>query len=335
MSSEFDRIVQKLRDARSLLCLTHARPDGDGLGAMVALTQAARDVGKTALSLIEQPAPWRYQFLFEELGEGSVSFVDALDSQAAQADLIVVLDTCSREQLGEIVPKLEALRSKIVLIDHHRTSDDIGVVRWLDESAAAVGVMTLELLEALGWPLGRLAVRALATAVVSDTGWLRFSNTDGRCLRAMARLVEKGAAVDDLYRRIYQSDRPQRLRLLQRVLASLELYCEERLAVMVLRKADFAETGACPDETENLINEAFRLGCVEAAVLLVENPAPAGPEAECIRVSLRSRQVVDVSEIAAKFGGGGHARAAGLRQCADLDDLKTRLIAAVASALPA
>lgn len=332
---EFDEIVAKLRGANSLLCLTHVHPDGDGLGAMAALTQAARAVGKTALPMVVDWVPWRYTFLFKELGAESLSFTDAFDAMAAQADQIVILDTCSNAQLGDLAPRLEALRYKTLVIDHHITHDDIGQVRWIDTTAAAAGVMMLELLEALDWPIDDLSAQALATAIVSDTGWLRFSNTDGRCLRAVAQLVEKGVATDELYQRIYQSDRPERLRLLQRVLGSLELHGEGQLAVMAIRKNDFADTGARPDETENLINEAMRLASVDVAILLTETPQETGPDADRIRVSLRSRRRVDVAQLARQFGGGGHARAAGLRDNGDLDSLKTRLVTVAIQALQA
>jgi phosphoesterase RecJ-like protein len=95
---------------------------------------------------------------------------------------------------------------------------------------------------------------------------------------------------------------------------------------MMLRHGDFHETGATPDETENLINEALRLETVEAVMLLVEND-------DAVRVSLRSRSVVDVAALARQFGGGGHARAAGLRAAEPIDALRDRLVAAVEEAL--
>jgi phosphoesterase RecJ-like protein len=327
-----NEIAESLRTAKSLLLLTHVHPDGDGLGAMIALARAARAAGKTAQPMIDQWVPWRYTFLFRELGEESYCYTDAFDAAAAKADTIVVLDTCSHSQLGDLAEKLKPLRDKTVVIDHHATNDDIAAVQWIDTSAAAVGVMTLELLDALDWPMDDLSNLSLATAIVSDTGWLRFSNTDSRCLQAMARLVERGVKTDELYRRIYECDRPERLRLLQRILASLELHCDGKLAVMAIRRKDFAETGARPDETENFVNEAMRLADVEVAILLTEPPADA-PNAETIRVSLRSREKVDVATLAKQFGGGGHARAAGLREDTDLDDLKSRLIQVATKAL--
>ena len=221
---------------------------------------------------------------------------------------------------------LRERRDKIVVVDHHATRDDVSDDAWVDVSAAAAGVMAGELIEALGWPVDPPTAEALATAVLTDTGWLRFSNTDGRCLRQVARWVDSGVRPDALYRRIYQNDRPRRLALLARMLDGMELRADDRLAVMTIRRADFEATGAKTYETENLINEALRIATVEMAVLLVEHP-------EVVRVSLRSREAIDVSEIASRFGGGGHARAAGLRLEEDIDALKARIVETCEKAL--
>ena len=309
--------------ARTLLLVTHARPDGDGLGSMAALASAAEAAGKTVRLFIPDTPPPRYDYLFEHPPTVGARHFAAL---AESCDLIVVIDTCALAQLDGIEEQIQALKDKVVVIDHHATADDIGSDRWLDTSACASGVMVAELMAALGWPLRPLAAEALMTAITTDTGWLRFANTDGRCLRAVAALVDAGVRPDTLYKRIYQADRPQRLALIARALASLELHCNGRLAVMTIRQGDFDATGARPDETENIVNESLRLATVDTAVLLVENT-------HCLRVSLRSRDDVDVSAVARRFGGGGHRRAAGLRAAGDIDQLKDRLVAACAEKL--
>lgn len=316
-------VADAIAQARSLVLLTHARSDGDALGSIIALARAARNAGRHATLVATDPLPDTCADLtagthFEPAAE--------FPRLAQQADLIVLVDTCSYSQLDTLAQPLRDCTDKVVVLDHHATHDPIGRCRWIDPSAAAAGVMTLELLDTLGWPLDPPAARALAWAIVCDTGWMRFSNADGRCLRAMARLLDAGVKPDELYKTIFQTDRPERLRLLARVLGTLETSCGGRLAVMTCRKGDFAATGAAPAETENFVNEPLRIGAVEASVLLVEN-------GDVIRVSLRSRGAVDVAAVAKAFGGGGHVRAAGLRQSGDLDELKSKLIAVFAQQL--
>ena len=318
-------VLQRLGQAGKLLAVSHARPDGDGLGSIAALAASARATGKTAHALTPDGPPLRYDFLFPDQ---PCATAEQFETLADSCDLIVVADTCAFAQLDSLEEALRARREKVVVIDHHATSDDVAAAQWIDTSAAATGVMVQEVIEALAWPIDTFVATALLTAITTDTGWLKFANTDARCLRAAAKLLETPIRTDKLYRRLYQTDRPERLRLMQRMLETLELHCDGQLAVMTIRRGDFEITGARADETENLVNEALRLGSVEAAVILIEN-------ADCIRASLRSRDSVNVAEIASRFGGGGHRRSAGLRAKEDIDTLKGQLTTACAEAIEA
>ncbi len=326
---DFQSVVACLREAQTILVLTHARPDGDGLGSMSAMAAAGRAAGKTVYMLVPDTArrsdsqsqsavPPRYEFLFED---GMPAGTSEFEKLADKSDLVVVVDTCAFAQLDGLEQALRARREKVAVIDHHATAGDVGSIQWIDSSAAAAGVMVGEILEDLGWPVDAGAAEALFAAVASDTGWFRFSNTDPRALRAAAGWLERGAQVDMIYARIFQYDRPERLHLMERMLAGLELYCHEQLAVMTIRKSDFERTGARADETENLINEALRLKTVKVAVLLVE-------QSDCVRVSFRSRSGIDVAALAGRFGGGGHARASGMRTTDDLDAVKKQIVTA-------
>ncbi len=322
-SEAFVEVTDSLRRAREVLLVTHARPDGDGLGSMRALALAAGSAEKTVHLFVPDKIPTRLEFLLS--GSECVA-VGQFEALADRADLIVVLDTCAKEQLDAAAEGIARRRDKVAVIDHHATGDDLGGAAWIDPSAAATGVMVGELIDALGWPLKKEIAEALMAAIVTDTGWLRFANTDGRCLRAVARWTDAGVRPDVLYRRIHQNDRPERLRLLVRVLESMEFYFAGCLAVMTLRQADFVETGAHTNETENMVNEALRIATVESAILLVQN-------GDCVRVNLRSRDRVNVARLAGRFGGGGHRRAAGLRSTEDIETLKERLVEACGQAL--
>lgn len=317
------RIASRLESAASLLIVTHDRPDGDALGSAAALLRGAISAGKDAWFLSADPAPRRYQFLLDGLPVADAGRLVAL---TGRADLIVILDTCSLSQLEGIAAGLAGARDKTVVIDHHTGPEDLAEVQWIDPSAAAAGVMVGELIERLSWPIAPAMAEALAAAILTDTGWLRFSNTDPRSLTMVAKLVEAGARPDELYRRIYQNDRPQRLALKARALASVELHCDSRLAVMTLLADDFAATGATGDETEDLVNEAMNVAGVEAAVMIVQ-------QGDQVRASLRSKSQLNVAQIAQGFGGGGHAKAAGCRRKGDPGAFKNELIDACSRAL--
>lgn len=309
-------VKDRITSATSLVCCSHARPDGDALGSMIALARSARSAGRSAMICLYDPPPARYAFLLEQ---EDVLPLDQLNDQATRADLLVVMDTCSESQLEPALPALREHSEDVIVIDHHQTFDGIGSARWIDTTAAATGVLVQELLESLGWWIDPLTADALATATLTDTGWLRFENTDSRALRSVGRLVDAGARLDRLYQRIYRGDRRERLLLEARALGGLELHSGGRVGVLTLHERDFRESGAHPEETENLVNQALRVTGVEVAVLLVEQEGT-------IRVSLRSQDHVDVSAIAARFGGGGHVRAAGFRSQASLESVSQALL---------
>jgi len=323
LDKDFLAVADRLAAAGSIVVVSHVRPDGDALGSAVALARAATAAGKSATVIVPADPPWRYAFLLDGVPTAAPG---GLAELASSADCLAVVDTSSFRQLEDVQEPLRRWRDKVVVIDHHLTGDDVGAVPWTDPSAAAAGVMLSELISQLGWPIDARSAEALTAAILTDTGWLKFANTDARALETVARLVAGGASLNELYRRLFQTDRRQRLALKARALGSLELHCRSRLAVMSLRRADFTETGADQAETDGLVNEAMNLASVEIAVMLVETP-------ETVRASLRSKLDVDVARIAGLFGGGGHARAAGCSRAGTMADFSKELIAACAGQL--
>jgi phosphoesterase RecJ-like protein len=312
--NDFAAVADALAAAGRLVVTTHVRMDADAIGSAAAVCRWARSAGRSCSPVMLDDVPRRCAYLLEGLDPVGP---DRMAELAEAADLVVVVDTCSFGQLAPAEQVLRRLREKVAVVDHHATADDVGRLIWRDTSASAAALMVAELLERLDGPPDGPTAEALVTGILSDTGWLRHSNTDGRTLRRVADLLERGVEPDVVYRRIYQSDRPQRVFLLSRALDSLQLHAADRLAVMTLPEEDFRATGAGRDETEDFINEAMRIATVEVAAILVEQADGQ------VRVSLRSRGGVDVSQLAQARGGGGHVRAAGftagggLRQAAE------------------
>ena len=317
-------IQTRLADASTMLFVTHRSPDADGLGSMVALAQWAKSAGKQATFFVPDKIGDTIKFI---LGDHPVvTQPSQLDSLAKQASLIVVFDACSESQLEHAMPALRTHREKVVVIDHHTTNDHLSDTQWIDSTAAATGVLIYEVLAEMGYSLSPVARDALATAILLDTGWLRFSNTDGRTMRVMAALLDLGLETDVLYQRLFQQDRVEKLLLLRTLLDGMTLHADGRLAVLSLTKADFEKTGARGDETEGLINEALRVGTIDVVAMFVQ-------QSDTIRASLRSRADVDVAAIAGQFGGGGHARAAGLRSTEPLDTFRQNVVTALLAAM--
>jgi phosphoesterase RecJ-like protein len=319
-----------LEQCRMPLVITHRRPDGDALGAQVAMALALRRRGLQPQVVLFEPFPPRYALLASAVKW--CLWEETRDVLGTECDAVVILDTCSVSQLEPIAEYL-GRAPRTLVIDHHATRDAIGTrdgdLRVFDETAAATCLIITEWVRASGLIIDEQMATALFVGLATDTGWFRFSNTDVRALRAATELMEVGANPNKIHWAIYQQEPPAKLRLIARMLESLELHVEGKLAIMTLRPADFEAVGADHTMTEDLVQEATRLGCVEAVVLFTE-----GPDGE-IRVNFRSKQRLDVSSLATRFGGGGHARAAGARLRGQWDYVVPRVIAEVVAAVQA
>lgn len=300
-----------LAQRRRPMLVSHRRPDGDAIGALSVLEQALRRRGMQAQPVLFEPFPQRYALLRDASHWRLWDELTPVDG--AGFDALVILDTCSFSQLEPIRDFLSSAPPTLV-IDHHATTDAIGLrsgdLRIIDPAASATCLMLSEWLLSAG-TIDAAAATALLTGIGTDCGWFRFSNTDARTLRAAARLAESGADVHSVYSAIYQQDSLPKLKLIARVLDSLELHAGGLLAVMTLRQADFDATGADRGMTEDLVNEAGRLGGPEAIILFTQEPDGS------VRINFRSKRGLDVAALAQKFGGGGHHRAAGARMQGD------------------
>jgi len=315
---DFQKAIELINKNQRILLTTHRRPDGDACGCIAALSEALRNLGKDVDVLFLSPIPQWYQFLFSDkpmvLGE-TITAEQLADGQIFRPQLIIICDTNSRNQLEGGIEFIEKSGAKILTIDHHVTSDNLGDVDVVDTTAAAAGIIVFELIEQAGWNVTEKIAGALFAAVATDTGWFQFANTDARTHRACAELIEKGASPTKLYKRLYQNFSQARFSLMRVMLDNMTLHFEGRYAEQFLRKTDFEETGAIYSDTENFIDECRRINSVEAAALFVELPDGR------INVSLRSGSGIDVSEIAQKYGGGGHKQAAGVRIKGSVNDV--------------
>lgn len=318
---EFDAVNGWIgRHARPAL-ISHVRPDGDAIGSLAAMSLSLARRGLSPSPVLFDAFPERYAALRDSVRW--LAWEDVRDVLPRECDCVIVLDTCSLSQL-EPAMKFLASAPETLVIDHHATRDALatrpGDLRCFDESASATCLIVAEWLQYVGAQLDAPLAQALLTGIGTDCGWFRHSNTDVRTLEAAARLAAAGADLNALYRSIYERESVQKLRLVARLLGSIELLADGKLAVMRLRQADFDATGADRSMTEDLVNEGGRLAGVEMTLLLTEEDDGR------IRANLRSKQHCDVSVFAARYGGGGHTRAAGARLHGAWDRVVPRLI---------
>jgi len=304
----YQQATALIESSHSILVTTHTRPDGDACGCVAAITDVLRRTGRKVQPLLLSPLPQWYAFVFTEkvpvLGK-DLQPEDLTRGTFADVDLVIIADTGSYSQLTGLENYLKQSGKPVLVIDHHITSDKLGRVEITDATAGAAGLILYEFLKYARWPITPTAAQALFVAIATDTGWFQLSNTDSRVYRSCAELVDLGVQPTKLYKQLYQNFPYERFKLMARMLNTLELHLDGRYASQHILRKDFAETGAAFEDTENLINECQRIGSVKVAALFIEQKDGR------VRCSLRSRGEVDVSELAAKFGGGGHRMASG------------------------
>jgi len=294
----------RLRQARTVLTVCHENPEADALGSALAHLLIVEALGGRGTAVCVDPVPPMYAFMpaierFRQAPEPDLAY-----------DLIVVGDCGELERIGPLLTDHAELfgRVPILDIDHHRSNRGFGVIDWIDPGAAATCEMTTLLAARLGVPLdaadGALAA-SLVAGLVIDTANFQHPNTTPRTLRVGAELVAAGAPLYETARALYRTKPNRQLRLFGRVLARLEASLDGRLVWSSLEAADLAAEGATQADAEGLSDLLSQSAGAELVILFKESGAET-------RLSLRTREGgLDATSLAAQWGGGGHARAAG------------------------
>lgn len=299
-----DIVVERLRTARRVLAVGHENPDADTLGATLAVVRLVEAHGGTGDAVMsDTPAPL-YDFM-----AGTERVRNDPDPDA-DYDLAVISDCGSLARVGEVGVRHAELLERLprLVIDHHASNDGAGDADWIDPAAAATCEMVTLLAVRLGVALdiddGAMAT-ALMSGIVMDTATFAHPNATPRTLAVSAALVEAGAPLSDISRRLYRTKPDTQLRLFGRVLDRLESSDGGRIIWSTLTDADLAATGTQSSHSEGIIDLLAQAENAEVAILFKEDPRGT-------RLSVRTRPGgVDATVLTGRFGGGGHARAAG------------------------
>lgn len=326
--SDFAKALDLVETSKKILITSHVRPDGDSCGSVKAMTLALNSMDKEVWPLFLSPVSQWYQFLFEApisvLGD-NVQLDDLRNGQNGwdEFDLVIIIDTNSYVQLpvfDEWLKEYKNRGGKVLVLDHHVTSDNLGDAELVNTEAAAAAEVVFDFIAYSGTKITPEMAKAMFVSLASDTGWFRFGNKDGRVYRRAAGLIDLGADPAKLYQKLHQNFLLPKVKLLAKVLEGLELYLDDKVAVKVVRQSDFQETGSNGRDTEGIIEEGQKIGSVRAAAMFVEQPDGR------FKCSLRSKGEVNVRKIAQKYGGGGHDFAAGVIFDVPLDEAKNIVI---------
>jgi bifunctional oligoribonuclease and PAP phosphatase NrnA len=339
-SATSEQIAEFIKRQSSLVILTHAKPDGDALGSALTVARAAAHAGVPSECWFLGPFPsWTEHFAsttpIRKLSPDNV--ILPTSGPFADPSGVVVVDTGAWQQLRPLDAWLRPRADRAAIIDHHLQGDaDAARLRLITPRAASCTEALAPVVDALLATQGQHIPLDVATAMylglATDTGWLRFSNTTAATLRLAARLIESGVDHPAIYQAVEQQQVITRPRLLGLALSSLETFHAGRVAVMSVRDADLRALGAVGEDTGGFAEPVMAVSQVQVVVSLTEMPIQADG-LPLTKASLRSKPgpgAIDVAAIAHSLGGGGHARAAGIKLRQPLDAAKATIVAALA-----
>ncbi|MGD0259922.1 MAG: bifunctional oligoribonuclease/PAP phosphatase NrnA [Verrucomicrobiota bacterium] len=315
-----DRIIEAIRESRTICVAGHIRPDGDCVGSQLGLTLALRNEGKKVACWNEDPIPEKYEFLDRD---GIIQ----KPRKGIRFDCVVATDAATFERLGS-VGRCIANRKLLINIDHHESNTRFADLNWVSAREPSTGELIFRLLKTAKWPITKRIADSLFTAVSTDTGSFQYPSTRPGTYHVAGELVRRGADLAKICSEVYQSYPLSRARLLRHIYSHFRLTHQDQIAYFWLKKADFARTGADSSDSEGLIDHIRAIAPVVVACVFEEL------EPELTRISLRSKsEKVNVNAIAALFGGGGHPAAAGARIAGSPLSVQRKVIAAVKKAL--
>ena len=294
-------VARVLVASKSVYMTVHQRPDGDALGAQLSMALTLGKMGIKIYMANEDPVPEKYRYM--PLSKRIISHNPAaLKRLPAKFDTALVIECASLKRAGATGAIAKRARN-IINLDHHLGNTNYGTYNLVDTSAPAVVLLADALREVMGAPLTRDVAVNLYTGIYTETGGFRYSNTTPEVLRFASRLIEAGVDPRWIGEQVYEKAPLRHHKLLSRALESL--YIRDGVSWMTITCRDIAATKARDEDMEDFIEHARSLKGIQVAVFMRETSKGE------IRTSFRSKAGLPVNRVAEKFGGGGHAYAAG------------------------
>lgn len=319
--ADVEAVAEALLRDDDWLIVTHERPDGDAIGSALAVSLLLEKIGKRWTFMVETPLPARFDYL-EHYSKATV----VSDEYAGRFQHVVAVD-CADAARYAALQFVVAEGATVVNVDHHRTNPRFGVANAVDADAAATCEILFHLAKALQVPLSEPLSAALYTGILTDTAGFVQPNTTPEVYQIAAELLMSGVRPYDIAEPALEARSAEQMHLLQMALSNLTVSEDGRYAALYVTRGMIEGAGAEEDDVEGLVGFARSIDTVEVGILFRETPL------QQVKVSLRSKRRVDVSEVAQRFGGGGHIRAAGCTLETTLEDAMEKIFTAVERAL--
>ncbi len=313
-SALFAEAISKLNDL-PVLVLGHRRPDGDCIGSQVALTRVLLELGKDARAVNQDPIPRTLQ---KFLGDTPFYFPDQIGSGNYQ---VITVDCADQQRVGD---DLNNRFPEVAMnIDHHVSNTKYGMQNFILSDASATGEILAKFFFDSKYKVDKTTAEALYLGICTDTGQFCYSATNASVFEVCRKLCEAGASPSGIAHELYEKEKPGRIQLLQRFLASFKMEFDDRVCIGSILGNHYTETGTKPEDAENFVDYARSLDGVEIGVLLEERDGK-------IKGSFRAKdENFRVDLLAKEFNGGGHACAAGFNVEGVIEDFYPPLVDAI------
>jgi len=309
MSTVTKQVAQAISATGNIVLATHIRPDGDALGSLLGFAEILEGMGKRVVCYLEEPVSGLYSFLPQRSQvETDLARVFAFVRECGENIMGICLDCGDLERLGKSGSELKKIHP-FLNIDHHQGNSGFGDLTWIEPHRSSTGEMIHDLAVEMEAHISKEAAECLYTAIVTDTGSFRYDSTGTHTFAVAGNLVACGVQPGVISNYLYDNATFGRLRLMQRVLATLESFFDNRVGVIRISREMLLTTGTTLEDSEGFINLPRSVADVQVAVFLKESDE----QKTIVSVSLRAKGDCDVAVVAAKFGGGGHRNAAGFR----------------------
>ncbi|NLY47119.1 MAG: bifunctional oligoribonuclease/PAP phosphatase NrnA [Tissierella sp.] len=308
-----DEAIDIINKSTKIFIASHVNPDGDNIGSSLSLALALKKIDKEVFVLSTDGIPNDFKFL-----PGSELIQDYNESMGP-IDLFIAVDSSDVDRLGKNKDLIKTT-NKVINIDHHISNTKFGHINIVNPKASATGELIYYFIKRLNIKIDKDIATNIYTAINTDTGKFSYDNVSSDTHRIAAELLDAGADIKEVNINIYESSSIERTKLFIKTLGGLKTYSNNKIAIAKISQDILTETNTTLDDTEGIVSFIRGIGPVEVSCILKEIS-----EKE-VKVSLRSKEYVDVASICGVFNGGGHIRAAGCTINSDLNSAESLIV---------
>ena len=312
-------VTEAIRKYDNYLITSHINVEGDAIGSEIALFYMAKQLGKNAIMVNNDPVPDRYKFMpsWDKIIVGT-------NIGARKYSNVIITDCPTIERCGKIASLLRVPKVKInvINVDHHVSNENFGDFNWVDPDASSAGEMVYKLYKEMGLSITEDVATALYVAILTDTGSFRYDSTTSETHKICGDLLKMGIRPAKIAEKIYETKEIGDMELLAKALLTTKVTKNGKIAYLYVTKKMMDETKATPDRTDGFINFARSIDGTDISIFFREDLE----DTQKIHVGFRSKGSANVNVLASKFGGGGHPKASGCVLTGPMDKVVTKVL---------